>query len=142
MNIEYLDSITQNSDDSDVSKSPSIPPITSQNEADGATFNDILNSADGVTTFGTAASSNSRSVDLPTHSLSDVILQRADNLGLSFQEKVENVNAMINSGPDSLSLKQLLQAQLSMTSITLEMDLVSGGVHKVTQYIDQLSKLN
>lgn len=141
MKLDYLESVAQISDDSDSTKSPTIPEITPQIEADGATLSDILNSGDGLTTFGISATSPVHSVDLPAHTLSNVLLQRADSLGLSFREKMDHVQAMIKAGPEMLSLAQIFDMQVSMSAITLEMDLVSGGVHKVTQSIDQLSKL-
>jgi hypothetical protein len=77
-----------------------------------------------------------------TSTLTSTLIQKADDLGASFRSKLDHVTELIKEGPDTLSLQSVMAAQIEMHSVTLEMDLISNGVHKTTQYIDQLSKIS
>jgi hypothetical protein len=146
MKIEYIEQLSQLSEvENYLSSSPKIPPITPQVEADGAQLNDLLTSGDGSTVFSPAKVSEIQSVGWPlqpTHTLLDKALQRADDLGASFRSKVEHVTELIKAGPETYSLQTILLVESEMHTITLEMDLLSNGVHKTSQYIDQLSKIS
>jgi hypothetical protein len=144
--MEYIEQLSQLTDDgSGPNLSPKIPAITPQVEAGAELFNDILNSGDGLTVFAPSKATETQSVSWPTenpHTLSSAFIQKADDLGATFRSKLEHVTELITAGPDSFSHKTLMMVQLEMHSVTLEMDLLSGGVHKATQYIDQLSKIS
>ena len=146
MKMEYIEQLSQLTDDgSDPNFSPKIPPITPQVEAGGAQLNDILNSGDGGTVYAPSKISETQSVNWPSEtktSLSGALIQKADDLGATFRSKVEHVTELIMAGPESFNLQNVMMVELEMHSVTLEMDLLSGGVHKATQYIDQLSKIS
>lgn len=146
MNIDYIEQLSQLSfDGSDSKLSAKIPPITPEVEADGAQLNDILNSGNDFTVFAPVKSSEIQSVAWPaepTNTLSNTLLQKADDLGASFRSKLEHVTELVKAGPDSFNLQSVMQIQIEMHSVTLEMDLISNGVHKSTQYVDQLSKIS
>ena len=146
MKMEYIEQLAQLSDEvADSKLSPKIPPITSDIEAGGAQLNDILNSGDGITVFAPGKISETQSVSFPsdnTNTLTSTLIQKADDLGTSFRSKLEHVTELITAGPETFSLQTLMLVEMEMHSVTLEMDLLSGGVHKATQYIDQLSKIS
>lgn len=146
MKMDYIEQLSQLSDDvSDSKLSPKIPPITTEVEAGGAQLNEILNSGNDFTVFAPAKSSEIQSVgwpSQPTNTLADIAIQKADDLGASFRSKLEHVTELIKAGPDSFSLQSVMGIQVEMASVTLEMDLISNGVHKTTQYVDQLSKIS
>ena len=146
MKMEYIEQLSQLTDDgSDPNFSPKIPPITPQVEAGGAQLNDIMSSGDGSTIFSPTKISETQSVNWPaeqTNTLTSTLIQKADDLGSSFRSKLDHVTEIIKVGPESFSLQTVMMVQMEMHSVTLEMDLLSGGVHKATQYIDQLSKIS
>jgi hypothetical protein len=146
MKMEYIEQLSQLTDDgSDPNFSPKIPPITPQVEADGSQLNDILSSGDGGTVYAPTKTGETQSVNWPsenTNTLTSSLIQKADDLGSTFRSKVEHVTELITAGPEKFSLQTLMLVEMEMHSVTLEMDLLSGGVHKATQYIDQLSKIS
>jgi hypothetical protein len=146
MKMEYIEQLSQLTDDgSDPNFSPKIPPITPQVEAGGAQLNDIMSSGDGSTIFSPTKISETQRVNWPaehTNTLTSTLIQKADDLGATFRSKLDHVTEIIKVGPESFSLQTVMMVQMEMHSVTLEMDLLSGGVHKATQYIDQLSKIS
>jgi hypothetical protein len=146
MKMEYIEQLSQLTDDgSDPNFSPKIPPVTSQVEAGGAQLDDIMRLGDGSTIFSPTKISETQSVNWPaeqTNTLTSTLIQKADDLGASFRSKLDHVTEIIKVGPESFSLQTVMMVQMEMHSVTLEMDLLSGGVHKATQYIDQLSKIS
>ena len=146
MKMEYIEQLSQLTDNStDPNFTPKIPTITPQAEVGGAHLNDILNSGDGSTVYAPSKTSENQSVGWPsdsTNTLTSSLIQKADDLGASFRSKLDHVTELIKEGPDTLSLQSVMAAQIEMHSVTLEMDLISNGVHKTTQYIDQLSKIS
>ena len=146
MKLDYIEQLSQLSDDiSDSKLSPKIPPITTEVEAGGAQLNEILNSGNDFTVYAPAKSSEIQIVgwpSQPTNTLADIAIQKADDLGASFRSKLEHVTELIKAGPDSFSLQTLMMVEMEMHSVTLEMDLISNGVHKTSQYVDQLSKIS
>lgn len=146
MKIEYIEQLSQlSNDDADLKLSPKIPFITPQVEAGGAQLNDILNSGDGGIVYAPVKTIENQSVGWLsdyTNTLTSTLIQKADDLGATFRSKLDHVTELIKEGPDTLSLQSVMAAQIEMHSVTLEMDLISNGVHKTTQYIDQLSKIS
>jgi hypothetical protein len=146
MKIEYIEQLSQlSNDDADLKLSPKIPSITPQVESGGAQLNDILNSGDGGIVYAPVKTIENQSVGWLsdyTNTLTSTLIQKADDLGASFRSKLDHVTELIKEGPDTLSLQSVMAAQIEMHSVTLEMDLISNGVHKTTQYIDQLSKIS
>ena len=146
MNMEYIEQLSQLTDDgSDPNFTPKIPPITPQVEAGGSQLNDILNSGDGNTVYSPSKISETQSVNWPsenTNTLTSTLIQKADDIGATFRSKLEHVTDLITAGPGEFSLQTLMMVEMEIHSVTLEMDLISGGVHKATQYIDQLSKIS
>jgi hypothetical protein len=146
MKMEYIEQLSQLTDDgSDPNFSPKIPPITPQVEAGGSQLNDIMSSGDGGTVFAPTKISETQSVNWPsehTNTLTSTLIQKADDLGATFRSKLDHVTEIIKAGPETFNLQSVMVIQMEMHSVTLEMDLLSGGVHKATQYIDQLSKVS
>ena len=146
MKMEYIEQLSQlTGDGSEPNFSPKIPPITPQVEVGGSQLNDIMSSGDGSTIFSPTKISDIQSVNWPSvdsNTLTSTLIQKADDLGATFRSKLEHVTELITAGPETFNLQSVMMIQMEMHSVTLEMDLLSGGVHKATQYIDQLSKIS
>lgn len=75
------------------------------------------------------------------HTLGEKILARLDAVGAQFRTNIERTHALLEISPANMSLSDLLKLQLETAQISLEIELVSKGVSKCVQHVDQLTRL-
>lgn len=107
---------------------------------DVARFNDLLNTpAAGVhAEAAVAAAAAPQGVGKPM--LGDQILGSLNNLSGELQLSWRNIAQAIG-GNEPMTMQQMIEIQMQLSGVSLTYDLVSKGVSRSTQNLDQLVKM-
>lgn len=73
--------------------------------------------------------------------LGDAILDRMNSVGEAYRTTRETFAASLDVGPKEMSLIDLMRMQFRLADMTLSVEVISKGVSKFTQEVDQLTKL-
>jgi hypothetical protein len=73
--------------------------------------------------------------------LGDAILSKMNAVGKNYQKTAAEFNDSAIDGTSALGLSAMLRLQGRMIQVSLEIDVVSKGIAKGLQHVDQLTKL-
>lgn len=74
--------------------------------------------------------------------MGDAIIRGMQAVGQHYQETTNGLHASIKeSAASPLNIGGLLQIQARLIEVTMEVEVVSKGISKTTQHVDQLTKL-
>ncbi|WP_048439661.1 type III secretion system inner rod subunit SctI [Caenimonas sp. SL110] len=125
------------------------PVIRSVSESDAARLSDLLSTQQtqaappvaptppASTTAVTEVSASTR----PGNSIGDQILKSMDSAGKNYKSKAMEIDKMINLESSRVAPHHLLRMQFQLFETSMQVDLISKGISKAVQHIDQVTKL-
>ncbi|MBC7378381.1 MAG: hypothetical protein H7346_13245 [Burkholderiaceae bacterium] len=120
------------------------PVLRSVSEADEARLADLLSARDAQ------ASQAAQPVEPPAadvqplrsnNTMGDAMLRNLDTAGRSYTEMNAKIYQALSVGGSNLNTTDLLRIQLMLVDSSMKVDMISKGISKATQEIDQLTKL-
>lgn len=123
------------------------PLSSAANTSDAARFTNLLagplagnpQPADAVVAtppVGAAGSARPAST-----SLGEDILRGLESVSNSYQEHVQHANGLLDSDANQIGVMDLLKLQVRLVETSMQVEVVTKGVSKMIQNVDQLTKL-
>jgi type III secretion system YscI/HrpB-like protein len=117
------------------------PVLSDAAPADAARLTDLLAPQPGQVQapsgVGAVETGSGNSVG---NSIGDSILRSLDTAGQAYKTRADEINRALNTQGE-LTTNELLRVQLNLMEASLRVDVLSKAVSKVTQHVDQLTKL-
>jgi type III secretion system YscI/HrpB-like protein len=125
---------------------PAVPEVhasVGSTQSAAARFTDLLSAGNVASTPAANAAAGAVVAVQPsgTATLGDAILKKLSGIGENYRANLKEATDAIAMPSHMLGMSDLLHIQMSMAQVTLDVELISKGVAKVSQHIDTLTKL-
>ncbi|MDB5839906.1 MAG: hypothetical protein JWQ23_1858 [Herminiimonas sp.] len=132
--IALADQVTTNS------PADMAPPMMSDDTTRGAArLSELMAVEDKVPEGGVDGVGNSAGAG--TGTLGDAILGKLNAVSERYQVAVNDAHKTLDVAAPAPSLPELMRLQLKLATVSLEIEVISKGVSKAVQHVDQLTKL-
>jgi type III secretion system YscI/HrpB-like protein len=118
---------------------PGGPLSNSDTAGAAARLSDLLSAPDGTSVPGVDPVDGVSQSGPAT--LGDAILNKLNAVGEHYSKTVADAEQIVAMPSNKLGLSEVLQMQLSVSQLSLDVELISKGVSKAVQHVDTLTKL-